>query len=216
MRWSRGTRCKKLAILYPWDIYRRERLTTPVIFAHFVYFEAQHLLRVILFHKHIYKIPSHHKSVYIKIWSHRCLVTFRMHWKITPCRSNWSATAKNDGKKSHAACWPLCGCFDLLFMHITLPIEVLHPWSLEVPQQDRDYIRGRQSEFDVLPRTQTPDHLRKNGAVCSILTCFSWSKMWDQSKRQIADNLSTQLGPRTTVSNDMHQFSLGVRDLGGV
>jgi hypothetical protein len=52
---------------------------TPVIFAHFMYFEAQqHLLRVILFHEHIYQIPLHHKSVYIKIWSHRCLVAFRM------------------------------------------------------------------------------------------------------------------------------------------
>jgi hypothetical protein len=61
--------------------------------------------------------------------------------------------------------WPL--------LYVIVPVELPNPMKLEVLRPQGGYIRGRQSEFDVLPRTRTPDHVRKNDAVCPILTRFS-------------------------------------------
>jgi hypothetical protein len=77
------------------------------------------------------------------------------------------------------------------------------------------YIRGWQSGFDLLPRTRTPDHIRKNDAVCPILTRFPWNKMQYQGKRQITEDLLTWRGPRTLAWNYIDQSFLGVRVLGG-
>jgi hypothetical protein len=83
-------------------------------------------------------MPLHHKSAYIKIWSHSCLVSFRMDRKITPYPSNWSATAKK---------W----CQEISCCLLTTPLMFMHtwstPWSLEAPWQEGDYIQGSQSVY---------------------------------------------------------------------
>jgi hypothetical protein len=90
-----GRRClgdigsKTLTTLHPSNIYRG-KLTTWAIFPDFAYLKVLgRLLRVILFHKPIYKVPWHHKNAHVKIQRHSYPVALTTDRKITACLPNW-------------------------------------------------------------------------------------------------------------------------------